>query len=100
MKYSHDIIIRPVISEKSYSLIDQNKYTFIVDPRAGKTEIRQAVEEVFNVRVVAVNTLKVTPKPKRQGMSQGRTPTRKKAVVTLAEGDSIEFFEGPLRSNT
>jgi large subunit ribosomal protein L23 len=99
MKYPHDIIIRPVISEKSYSLIDQNKYTFIVDPRAGKTEIRQAVEEVFNVRVVAVNTLKVPPKPKRQGMSQGRTPARMKAVVTLAEGDSIEFFEGPLRSN-
>ncbi len=99
MKYPHDIIIRPVISEKSYSLIDHNKYTFIVDPRAGKTEIRQAVEEVFGVRVVAVNTVKVPPKPKRQGMSQGRTPARKKAVVTLAEGDSIEFFEGPLRSN-
>jgi large subunit ribosomal protein L23 len=99
MKDPHDIIIRPVISEKSYSLIDHNKYTFIVDPRACKTEIRQAVEEVFNVRVLAVNTIKVPPKPKRQGLSKGHTPTRKKAVVTLAEGDTIEFFEGPLRSN-
>jgi large subunit ribosomal protein L23 len=99
MKDPHDIIIRPVISEKSYSLIDQNKYTFIVDPRASKTEIRQAVEEVFNVRVTAVNTLKVTRKPRRQGWSRGHTPQRKKAVVTLAVGDSIEFFEGPLGSN-
>lgn len=99
MKDPHDIIIRPVISEKSYSLIDQNKYTFIVDPRAAKTEIRQAVEQVFNVRVTAVNTVKVPSKPKRQGWSRGRTPERKKAIVTLAVGDTIEFFEGPLRSN-
>ncbi len=99
MKDPHDIIIRPVISEKSYNLLDQNKYTFLVDPRARKTEIRQAVEAIFNVKVTAVNTIKVPPKPKRQGWSRGKTATRKKAVVTLAEGYNIEFFEGPLGAN-
>jgi large subunit ribosomal protein L23 len=99
MKDPRDIIIRPVISEKSYNLLDDNKYTFVVDPRAKKTEIRQAVEAIFNVRVTAVNTIKVPGKPKRQGWHRGKTATRKKAVVTLAQGDKIEFFEGPLGAN-
>jgi large subunit ribosomal protein L23 len=96
MKDPRDVIIRPVISEKSYNLLDQNKYTFEVHPKANKTEIRQAVEKIFNVRVTGVNTIKVPPKPKRQGWTSGRTAARKKAIVTLAPGHSIEFFEGPL----
>jgi len=96
MKDPHDVIIRPIISEKSYALIDQNKYTFEVHPKAHKTEVRKAVEEIFNVKVTGVNTIKVPPKPKRQGWTAGKTAARKKAVVTLAPGHSIEFFEGPL----
>ena len=99
MKDPRDIILRPVISEKSYTLLDHNKYTFEVHTKAKKTEIRQAIEEIFGVKVTAVNTIRIPPKPKRQGLSKGHTPARKKAVVTLAEGDTIEFFEGPLRSN-
>jgi large subunit ribosomal protein L23 len=96
MKDPRDIIIRPVISEKSYALLDHNKYTFEVHPKARKTEIRQAVEEIFNVKVTGVNTIKVPPKPRRRGWTSGRTAARKKAVVTLAPGYNIEFFEGPL----
>lgn len=94
MKDPRDVIIRPIISEKSYNLLDQNKYTFEVDPRANKTEIRQAVEQIFNVKVTKVNTIKVPSKPKRRGWIQGRTAERKKAVVTLAPGHKIDFFEG------
>lgn len=94
MMESRDILIRPVISEKSYDLIDKNKYTFEVDKRATKPQIRRAVEEVFDVTVMAVNTMKVHGKPKRQGYTRGYTASRKKAVVTLKEGDKIEFFEG------
>jgi large subunit ribosomal protein L23 len=96
MKDPRDVIIRPVISEKSYNLLDQNKYTFEVHPKARKTEIRQAVEQIFNVKVTGVNTIKVPPKPRRRGWTSGHTAARKKAVVTLAPGYSIEFFEGPL----
>ncbi len=96
MKDPHDIILRPVISEKSYSLLDHNKYTFEVSAKAKKTEIRQAIEEIFGVKVTAVNTIKVPPKPKRQGWTAGHTSARKKAVVSLAPGHNIEFFEGPL----
>lgn len=96
MKDPRDVIIRPIISEKSYTLLDQDKYTFEVHPKANKTEIRKAVEEAFNVQVKGVNTIKMPPKPKRQGWTSGRTAARKKAVVTLAPGFSIEFFEGPL----
>jgi large subunit ribosomal protein L23 len=96
MKDVHDVIIRPIISEKSYSLLDHNKYTFEVHAKAHKTEVRKAVEEIFNVKVTGVNTIKVPPKPKRQGWTAGQTAARKKAVVTLAPGYSIEFFEGPL----
>ncbi|MDY6794465.1 MAG: 50S ribosomal protein L23 [Actinomycetota bacterium] len=96
MKDPRNVIIRPIISEKSYTLLDQDKYTFEVHPKANKTEIRKAVEEAFNVQVKGVNIIKIPPKPKRQGWTSGRTAARKKAVVTLAPGFSIEFFEGPL----
>jgi large subunit ribosomal protein L23 len=96
MKSPHDVILKPIISEKSYTLLDNNKYTFEVHPKANKTEVRKAVEEIFKVRVTGVNTIKVPPKPKRQGWTSGHTSARKKAVVTLAPGDTIEFFEGPL----
>jgi large subunit ribosomal protein L23 len=88
------ILRSPVISEKSYALIAQNKYTFRVHPDAHKTQIRVAVEEVFNVRVVDVRTMKMKPKPKRRGFIKGRTRSWKKAVVELAPGDRIELFEG------
>jgi large subunit ribosomal protein L23 len=88
------IVIAPVVSEKSYSLIEDNKYSFRVHARAHKTQIRQAVEELFGVKVVSVNVLKVQPKPKRRGWTRGRRPGWKKAIVELREGDKIEIFEG------
>ena len=91
----HQIIIRPVISEKSYNLIEsEGQYTFQVDRRANKNQIRRAVESAFDVRVQKVNTVNVRSKPKRQGLTRGRTATWKKAVVKLVEGDRIELFEG------
>jgi large subunit ribosomal protein L23 len=91
----HKIIIRPVISEKSYNLIEvEDQYTFEVDRRANKNQIKAAVEEAFDVRVRRVNTVNVKSKPKRQGLSSGRTASWKKAVVKLAEGERIELFEG------
>ena len=89
-----DVILAPVVSEKSYSLIDNNAYTFMVHPEANKTEIRQAVEEIFDVVVVDVRTMKLRPKPKRRGWTVGKTRSWKKAVVELAPGDRIELFEG------
>jgi large subunit ribosomal protein L23 len=94
MVEAEKIIIRPVISEKSYAQIDHNRYTFEVHPDAHKTMIAQAVAQLFNVTVVNVATSHVPSKPKRRGWSRGRTPGWKKAVVQLAEGDKIEFFEG------
>jgi large subunit ribosomal protein L23 len=91
---ARNILIRPVISEKSYALIAEGKYTFRVDDRAHKTQIAQAVEEVFDVQVAAVRTAKVRAKPKRRGLHQGRTRAWKKAVVQLAPGERIELFEG------
>jgi large subunit ribosomal protein L23 len=88
------ILIRPVISEKSYALISEGKYTFRVDDRAHKTQIAQAVKEVFGVEVAQVRTSKVRAKPKRRGLSKGRTRSWKKAVVQLAPGQRIELFEG------
>ena len=88
------VLIRPVISEKSYEQITQNRYTFKVHPDAHKTQIRQAVEELFDVKVVGVNIVKVQPKPKRRGLYKGVKPGWKKAVVQLRKGDSIEIFEG------
>lgn len=91
---ARNILIRPVISEKSYALIAEGKYTFRVDDRAHKTQIAQAVEEIFDVQVAAVRTAKVRAKPKRRGLHQGRTRAWKKAVVQLAPGERIELFEG------
>ncbi len=88
------ILIAPVVSEKSYGQIAQNRYTFKVHQDAHKTQVRQAVEELFDVSVVRVNILKVQPKPKRRGLIRGTRPGWKKAVVQLKPGDSIEIFEG------
>jgi large subunit ribosomal protein L23 len=88
------VIIRPVVSEKSYVLSAANRYTFRVHPDAHKTQIRQAVQELFDVRVVEVRTLSVKSKPKRRGTISGRTRTWKKAIVQLREGDSIPIFHG------
>lgn len=89
-----EVLIRPVISEKSYAQIAHNRYTFKVHKDAHKTQVRQAVEELFDVKVVGVNILKVQPKPKRRGVTKGARPGWKKAVVQLKPGDSIEIFEG------
>ena len=91
---ARQVLIAPVVSEKSYSLIEDNKYSFRVHPRAHKTQIRQAVEELFDVKVEAVNIVKVQPKPKRRGWHRGQKPGWKKAIVQLREGDRIEIFEG------
>jgi large subunit ribosomal protein L23 len=92
---ARSILLAPVVSEKSYGMIaDRGKYTFRVHPDAHKTQIRQAVEEVFGVDVLDVNVSKVPSKPKRRGMTQGRRPGWKKAVVTVAAGQTIDAF-GP-----
>jgi|SRR3954451_15974398 large subunit ribosomal protein L23 len=91
---AHQIVRQPIISEKSYALIAENKYTFRVAPQAHKTQIRKAVEEIFKVRVVDVRTMRLKPKPKRRGWTTGRTRSWKKAVVELAPGERIELFEG------
>ena len=88
------VVIRPVISEKSYALLAANKYTFRVHDRAHKTQIRQAVEEIFGVRVLGVRTMSVKTKPKRRGWTSGKTREWKKAVVQLHPEDTIELFEG------
>lgn len=90
----YDVILRPIITEASTDAMELNKYTFEVDRRANKIQIRRAVEEIFKVHVVKVNTSWVRGKTKRRGMNVGRTPDRKKAIVTLAPGESIELFEG------
>jgi large subunit ribosomal protein L23 len=92
--HPNQILIAPVVSEKSYSLITDRKYTFRVHPDAHKTQIRQAVEEAFDVEVASVNIVKVRPKPKRRGYTAGRRPGWKKAIVQLKEGHEIEIFEG------
>ena len=91
---ARQVLLAPVVSEKSYSLIEENKYSFRVHPKAHKTQIRQAVEEAFGVTVVGVNVVKMRPKPKRRGLHRGTRPGWKKAIVQLAEGDRIEIFEG------
>ena len=93
MKSPRDVIIRPVVSEKSYSGIEQNTYTFLVDKRSNKTEIKEAVQTIWNVRVTSVNTLNRKGKVKRRRFTQGKRADQKRAIVTLAEGDSIEIFE-------
>lgn len=93
MKNPRDVILRPVISEKSHGLIEANSYTFIVDPEARKTEIRHAVEEIWNVKVVNVNTVSRKGKLKRNRQVIGKRPDSKRAIVKLADGDKIEIFE-------
>ncbi len=95
MKSPYDIILRPVLTEKSYDGMNDKKYAFEVAVDAGKTEIKMAVETIFGVKVKSVNTMRVEGKLKRQGKTQGRRPERKKAYVTLTEASKgIEFFEG------
>ena len=96
MRDPRDVILRPVVSEKSYGLLDEGVYTFVVNSEANKTEIRQAVESIFNVRVTNVNTLNRQGKRKRNRRTNtfGKRPDQKRAIVTLAEGDRIDLFEG------
>jgi len=91
---AHDIIIRPIVTEKSSRIMEDNWYTFEVHSMANKIQIRKAVEEIFKVKVIKVNTIKVKPKPKRMGAFSGKTRSWKKAMVSLAAGQRIEFFEG------
>lgn len=91
---NHTILKRPMVTEKTNAMMEQNKYCFVVDPRANKNQIKQAVEEVFKVKVLDVNTANFMGKMKRMGRHEGRRPSWKKAVVTLAPGSRIEFFEG------
>jgi large subunit ribosomal protein L23 len=90
-----DVIIAPVVSEKSYGLLDENKYTFIVRPDANKTQIKQAVESVFGVKVTSVNTLNRQGKRKRTRFGYGKRKDTKRAIVSLAEGERIDIFGGP-----
>jgi large subunit ribosomal protein L23 len=92
-KDPRDIILRPIVSEKSYALLDENKYTFLVDPRANKTQIKQAIEEIFDVKVTKVNTQNRRGKVKRRGWIVGKRSDTKRAIVQLAPGDEIELFE-------
>ncbi len=94
MKDARQIVIRPIISEKSYAMIEHNRYTFEVAKEAKKPEIASAVQDIFNVTVTNVNTMRVNGKPRRVRYNKGLTRSWKKAVVTLKEGDHIEFFEG------
>jgi large subunit ribosomal protein L23 len=91
-----DVILRPVVSEKSMALLDENAYTFVVAPEANKIEIREAVEAIFNVKVAKVNTLNRNGKRRRnrRSFTFGKRPDTKRAIVTLAAGERIELFEG------
>ena len=95
IKDPRDILISPVVSEKSYNLLDEGKYTFEVDPRANKTEIKIAVEQVFGVKVDSVNTMNRQGKTRRTRFGLGRRKNTKRAIVTLREG-SIDIFGGPV----
>ena len=92
MDSAYNVIIRPIVTERSFDLMAQNKYTFEVAKGANKVEIAQAVEKLFDVKVVGVNTINVKPKKKRVRYQAGYTRSWKKAIVELADGDSIEIF--------
>jgi large subunit ribosomal protein L23 len=92
--HPNEVLLAPVLSEKSYNLIDERKYAFKIHPDAHRTQVRQAVEELFDVHVERVNILKVQPKPKRRGMIKGVRPGWKKAIVQVREGETIPIFEG------
>lgn len=89
-----DIIKKPIVTEKSTRLMEMNKYCFVVDRRANKIQIKEAIEEIFKVKVLDVNTMQMLGKMKRMGRHEGRRPSWKKAIVTLEPGNRIEFFEG------
>jgi large subunit ribosomal protein L23 len=91
-----DVLLAPVISEKSYGLLDENKYTFLVAPDSNKTEIKIAVEKVFNVKVTDVNTINRQGKRKRTRFGYGKRKDTKRAIVTLVAGDRIDIFGGPV----
>ena len=91
-----DILLKPVISEKSYRLVDDGKYTFLVAPGANKTQIRQAVEEIFHVKVTGVNTINRPGKRRRTRFGWGTRVNTKRAIVSLADGDRIDVFGGPV----
>ena len=94
MKSPHDVIIKPVLTEKTYDFLPDKVYTFLVDKKASKTEIRQALEAIFGVKVESVNTINSMGKMKRQGRTQGRRPSTKKAYVKLKkDSKGIEFFD-------
>jgi large subunit ribosomal protein L23 len=95
-KNHRDILVKPVVSEKSYSLMDLGKYTFEVDPRSNKTEIKIAVEKVFGVKVASVNTLNRQGKTRRTRFGLGKRKDVKRAIVTLVAGESIDVFGGPV----
>ena len=90
---ARDVIIRPLITEKSTMMIEEGKYTFVVDKKAAKDEIKAAVESIFNVKVVSVNTVNCIGKTLRMGRNVGKRPDYKKAIVRLAAGETIEFFQ-------
>ena len=90
----HQVLLAPVVSEKSYALIEDRKYSFRVHKEAHKTQVRQAVEEAFGVKVERVNIVHVKSKPKRRGLTRGKRPGWKKAIVQLREGETIEVFGG------
>jgi len=92
---NRDILLAPVVSEKSYGLLDENKYTFLVAPSANKTEIKIAVESIFKVRVVGVNTINRVGKKRRTRNGTGRRPDTKRAIVTVADGERIDIFSAP-----
>ena len=92
--HASQVVLKPIVSEKSYEATTRGSYTFKVHPDAHKTQIRQAVEELFDVKVERVNIVKVAGKPKRRGLHRGVRPGWKKAVVQLRPGDTIEIFQG------
>jgi large subunit ribosomal protein L23 len=92
--HPNEVLLAPVVTEKAYGLVDERKYSFRVHPDAHKTQVRQAVEQLFGVKVERVNISHVRSKPKRRGQIRGTKPGWKKAVVQLREGDTIEIFEG------
>jgi large subunit ribosomal protein L23 len=93
---ARDVLLAPLVSENSYGLLDLNQYTFLVRPDANKTEVKTAVEKVFGVRVTSVNTLNLEGKRKRTRFGFGQRVGTKRAIVTLAEGDRIDIFGGPV----
>ena len=93
-KNPRDILIRPIVSEKSYGLMDEGKYTFEVDPRANKTEIKIAVEQIFGVKVVSVNTINRKGKTRRTRFGMGKRKDVKRAIVTVGDGDALDVFSG------